>query len=100
MDWTLRLQIDGAQQNLSEYLGSEKTATIMRDLPADQFTSLRLILPDDCSHQNCTEAWDNCSLTPGESEVTRLVMRSTVDRVWMVECALFNKVEAVSCLTM
>ena len=91
MDWTLRLLLEGSRPHLPDLLGVEKTATIMRELPAHEFTSLSLILPEDCAHSHCLQALDNCSLSAGASEVTRLVLRSTVERVWVVECSLFAK---------
>ena len=72
-------------------LGAQKTVTIMREIPANEFTSSGSILPEDCSHSNCLEAWDNCTLSPADSEVTRLVMRRTEDRAWLVECSVFAK---------
>ena len=89
MDWTLRLLLEGSRPHLPDLLGVEKTATIMRELPAEKFTSLSLILPEDCSHSDCQEARDNCTLSPADREVSRLVLRSTVERVWVVECSLF-----------
>ena len=91
MDWTLRLLLEGSRPDLPDLLGVEKTATIMRELPAHEFTSLSLILPEDCAHSHCLQALDNCSLSAGASEVTRLVLRSTVERLWVVECSLFAK---------
>ena len=91
MDWTLRLLLEESRPELAELLGSQRTATIMRELPAQEFTSLSLILPEDCSHSDCLQAVNNCSLSPGDSEVVRLVVRSSPARVWLVECALFDQ---------
>ena len=93
MDWTIRLQLQ--TQNLSDYFGSQQKATIIREDSAEDFTSYSLILPSDCSHPDCTEALNNCSLTPTASEVTKLVMKSTEQRVWVVECSLFAKVRVL-----
>ena len=87
MDWTLRLLLEESRPELSELLGSQRTATIMRELPAQEFTSLSLILPEDCSHSDCLQAVNNCSLSPGDSEVVRLVVRSSPARVWLVDRA-------------
>jgi len=91
VDWTIRLQLQ--TQNLSDYFGSHQKATIIREDPAEDFTSYSLILPSDCNHTDCTEAFNNCSLTPSASQVTKLVMKSTEQRIWVVECSLFAKVD-------
>merc|ERR1719234_2246744 len=63
----------------------------MRELQANEFTSLSLILPENCDNSVCTQALVNCGLRAGASEVTRLVLRSTAKRAWVVECSLFAK---------
>ena len=91
LDWTLRLLLESSRPSLPDLLGAQKTVTIMREIPANEFTSFGLILPEDCSHSHCLEAWDNCTLSPADSEVTRLVIRRTEDRAWLVECSVFAK---------
>ena len=81
--------LDSSRPDLPEMLGAHKTASIMRELPANEFGSLSLILPEDCNHSSCLSAWDNCSLSAADSEVLRLVVRSSVARLWLVECAVY-----------
>ena len=92
MDWALRLQLQ--TQNLSDYFGSQQRATIIREVPEEEFTSYSLILPSDCDHPDCIEASNNCSLTPSASQVTKLVLKATDQRDWVVECSLFGKVRS------
>jgi len=91
VDWALRLQLQ--TQNLSDYFGSQQRATIIREVPEEEFTSYSLILPSDCDHPDCIEASNNCSLTPTASQVTKLVLKATDQRDWVVECSLFGKVD-------
>ena len=90
VDWTIRLQLQ--TQNLSDYFGSQQRATIIREGPEEEFTSYSLILPSDCDHPDCFEASNNCSLAPTASQVTKLVLKATDQREWVVVCSLFGKV--------
>jgi len=89
-DWTMRMFLE-ADLDLSAYLGTIKSAHMIKNwMTADDFTSLRLILPESCTHINCTEALNNCILTATDTEVIRPVMKSNQLREWSVECAVFD----------
>lgn len=95
VDWTMRLNLR-AVPDLSSYLGSHKSASLIKEFsPGDEFSALSLILPEDCSHSNCSDALSNCSdlTADSDTEVKRLVIKSNELRVWAVECAIFNKKE-------
>ena len=93
----MRMHLQGVQ-DLSAYLGNKKSATIIRQGTTDDFESLSLILPSDCTHSNCTEAMNSCTLISQDNEVKRLVIRSNAQRQWVVECAIFSlvSIQAIS----